>query len=442
MAVSEKLRGYASLFTNIPFRRLFSGRIISLVGDNLYLVAAMWLVYDLTNSTFFTGLAAFLGRVPTTLSFLTGPIVDSRNPRFILTVTELVQMTIVLLVPLAAVFGMLDIFVVLTVIPLVALSNQFSGPAQEAALPRIVDDNHLVKANSLFTLTRRGMEAGSKAVAGFLVSLVGAVAIFVLNAATFLIGAVAFSLVNVPDLETATHPSDQEYDTYRDRFDQYVKNLTEGISTITGSVVLYIVLGTAIANFLAGLSIAVLPAYAASLAEPSGSIVQIAGPSTYGVLYAGVGFGLFVGAAISSGFEKLSFGAVSVLLFFWTGGAWVSGVLLHSLFITVTLYTLAWVPIGVYNILSISILQKGVPDELLGRVMATSSSVSGILTAGGVLLGGAAGEVFSSSWVMLLSGGGFFFFGLYWLLLPNARSIRPMTELENGVFRIESTKDD
>lgn len=66
----------AALLGNPGFRRLYAGRMVSRIGDKPYFVAAMWLVFELTGSTFFTGLAGFLARLPQATGFLFGPLVD------------------------------------------------------------------------------------------------------------------------------------------------------------------------------------------------------------------------------------------------------------------------------------------------------------------------------------------------------------------------------
>ena len=37
----------------------FSGRLLTNLGDSLYFIITMWLVFDLTHSEFYTGLAGF-----------------------------------------------------------------------------------------------------------------------------------------------------------------------------------------------------------------------------------------------------------------------------------------------------------------------------------------------------------------------------------------------
>lgn len=48
------------LFRNRTFRWLLAGRVITNVGDSIYFVGAMWLVYSLTNDPVYTGVAGFV----------------------------------------------------------------------------------------------------------------------------------------------------------------------------------------------------------------------------------------------------------------------------------------------------------------------------------------------------------------------------------------------
>lgn len=424
--IKERVRKYADLFDNSNFRWLFSARIISVVGDNLYLVASMWLVYVLTGSTLYTGVAAFLGSAPRTLGFLAGPIVDRHNPRNMLVGTELAQMTIVLLVPLSALFGRLNIWVVLAIIPLLAISNQFARPAQNTALPRIVDDDRLVNANSLLLLMNRGLQAFSKAIAGILISLVGAVALYGLNAVTFFLGAAAFSMLHVPPRSSETTAHDGDQPSRRERVRQYVSELKRGGSVTVRSAVLYVVASTALANFLTGISTAVLPAFAS----------EAGGAAAYGILYGGAGAGLFAGAAIASFVEEYPLGLVSIASFSVVSFSWILAVLVPIFSVTVLLFTVAWIPIGIYNVLAVTALQTGVPDELLGRVMSVDNSVSGSLSAAALLIGGFAGEFLPSAQVMIIAGVGFLAVSLYWALIPAARSFAPISEIDADEFQL------
>jgi len=76
-----------ALFKNSNFTKLFFGRVVTNIGDSMYAVAAMWLVYELSSSAFYTGLAGFLTRIPQTFQFLAGPLIDRWSLRRTLVVT-------------------------------------------------------------------------------------------------------------------------------------------------------------------------------------------------------------------------------------------------------------------------------------------------------------------------------------------------------------------
>ncbi|MGA9230563.1 MAG: MFS transporter, partial [Exiguobacterium oxidotolerans] len=63
------------LLKNRNFMFLLAGRLVTNIGDSLYYIAAMWLVHDIGQSAFYTGLAGFVILSPKALQFLAGPLV-------------------------------------------------------------------------------------------------------------------------------------------------------------------------------------------------------------------------------------------------------------------------------------------------------------------------------------------------------------------------------
>ncbi|MDQ0175499.1 hypothetical protein ACFOS2_14905 [Bacillus chungangensis] len=89
------------IFLNKNFSFMFFGRVISNIGDSLYTVAAMWLVYDLGGSTFYTGLAGFLTILPRFIQFISGPLIDRLPIRPLLIITQSIQSILLLFIPIA-----------------------------------------------------------------------------------------------------------------------------------------------------------------------------------------------------------------------------------------------------------------------------------------------------------------------------------------------------
>ena len=457
------------LFRNRNFTRLFAGRLVTNVGDSVYFVAAMWLVWELTGSEFFTGLAGFLVLAPSGLQFLFGPLVDRWDLRRTLVGTQLVQGLLVLTVPIAAATGHLSVWLVLAVMPTLALLNQLVYPAQTAAIPRLVEQEELVAANSLFALAYQGVDAVFNALAGVLVVVVGAVALFTLDAVTFLLAAALFSTLSVPrtnadsDLDAGpeTLPgtptqdveatpdggqlpdepvseseetvSDERLDaTVSDGDDSqsaYLADLREGIMYLRGTFLISMLFGSAVINFALGATIAVLPSYGA----------HVGGVEGYGFLMAALAVGILFGSLAASPLAGFAFGRLSIVAFLLSGIAWLGAIAVGWLPATVALFVLAFVPVGVTNVLIVSVIQAVVPETLLGRVTAVLGSASAVSTPFGALAGGATASLVGPVAVITVAGIGFLLLAVYLASVPTLRQLPAVSDIDTLTADSRST---
>lgn len=411
-----------SLFRNITFRRLFVGRLVTNAGDSLYYVAAMWLVYDLGGSAFYTGLAGFLTLTPQALQFLTGPFVDRWDLRRLLVGTQLLQGALMLIIPVAAMTGWLSVTVVLVVIPIAAMVNQFVYPAQNAALPRIVHDEELVDANSAFSFAYQGVDTAFSSLGGVLVALLGAVSLYLIDSVTFALTALIFAVTQIPDAENKTDQGDT--DRVRSAFSNYTETLGEGIEYIRGTILVLTLGASVVVNFSIGAMMAVLPAFAASRG----------GSETYGIVLAAITAGLLIGALGGSRLKRISLSRLMIIGFGLAGFAWLAAVYVQWLPATVSLFCFAVIPVGVTNVVSAALKQTYVPEELLGRVTSLTFSASTAAMPVGSLLGGVAGDAVGSTVVVALTGGGFLFVTLYWLAHPLLRNVPPIEEIDPAEY--------
>lgn len=395
---------------NKKFRRLFLGRLITNAGDSLYLIGAMWLVYELTGSSFYTGLAGFLVQAPMSVQFLFGPLIDRWELRRVFVGTQLAQGILVLIIPIAAVTGRLSVWVILLVIPILSLLNQFVFPAQRATLPRIVESDELVSANSLLSTANQGTEMVFNAIAGIVLATVSATILFIADSITFGIAALLFSTVVIPQ----TDAENEEPDT----IDSYISDLKEGIHYLRGSVVLAIMLGAMVANFGIGAMMAVFPQFADSLG----------GSATYGLLMASLAGGTLTGSIAAPVFKRLPLGYLSIGGFLLSGVFLFVALLTGGLYVILTLLFATFVPIGVFNIMFSTLMQNSVDEEFIGRISATVSSVTTVMLPIGNLLGGIGGETFTPASVMYLLSGLLALLGVYYLLHPQIRSLPSVTE--------------
>ena len=412
------LRSQFALPPNRSFRRLLAGRATSFLGDGLFTVAVMWLVFELTGSTAYTGLAGFLLRAPNALKLLAGPLVDRSRVGRVLVGSELLGAVLALLVPLAALAGELSVWVVLGVLPFMALTELFAAPAQTAALPRILDRESLVRANSAFSVVTSAVDAGAQALGGALVAAVGPVALYAVDAGTYAVAAVVFLGVSIPPAEGSDDESDPlDLATYR-------RELREGIAVLTGSVLGLMLLASLLANFLTSAAFAVLPAYAAG----------ISGAAGYGLLLGATTAGAIVGSLLAPAVEDRPLGVTNAVGLTLAGGLWTAGVELGGVAVTAALFAASRVPIGVYNVGVQATMQTGVPEDRLGRVTAAVSSLSNVVGPLGLLLGGVVGDAVGATAVLLGGGVGIAATGLLWGALPSLRRVGAPTAVRPGAF--------
>ena len=425
-------------FRNAAFRRLFAGRVVTNVGDSFYFVAAMWLVYDLTGDPFYSGVAGFLTLAPGAFQFLAGPLVDRWDIRRVLTVTQLVQAAVVLAVPVAAHYGLLSVWVVLLVMPLLSLLNQLVYPAQSAALPRLVAEDDLVAANSAFAAAYQGIDMVANAAGGILVALVGGVALFALDSVTFLAAALLFVTVTVPPADSTSADSEPDGST-EDAADgpgtevatdggndgdptDYLGRLREGLGYLRGTFLVWLVVGAAVTNFAAGMSLAAMPAYADGL-RTAGLPALLGDAGAYGVLMGAFAAGNLVGALGAGAVSDRPLGRLMVGGFAVAGVCWAAAIAVDWLPATATLLALALAPGGAFNVQLSAAVQSAVPERLVGRVSSALGSSTAVAIPFGSLAGGWVAGTLSPRAAMWGTGISFLLLVAYTLAVPSLRSL-------------------
>lgn len=414
---------FSGLFKNGVFMRLFFGRVVTDVGDSLYFIGSMWIVLELTGSPFYTGVATALMRIPDILTVFIGPLVDRWRLRRILLSTQLINGVAVLLVPLAALTGHLSVWLVLFLIPLLKFINGFVYPAQNAALPRLVEEDELTRANSLFSTSLRTVDMIANAVAGALIAIIGAVALFVVNSVTFAVAAIMFVGVTVPktnrkddaEIEDATDDGDADEGGY-------LVELREGIDYVRGSALPAVLFGMMVNNLAAVAVTAILPAFADS----------IGGPAVYGLLVAAIGAGGLVGAASAFLVEDLPFGWVAAVAHVSSGALILVAIAVPGVWATALLVFIATIPTGMCNVLFFSMVQSTVDNTLLGRVTSLVSGALSMMAPAGGLLGGTLGSAVGSVTALYGVGITIGLIGIYYLLHPQLNALSPVTEINEA----------
>jgi len=406
-----------SIWRNPNFVRLFVGRLVTNAGESLYSIAVMWLVFEMTGSSYYTGVAGSLLLLPHALQFISGPIVDRFPIRHGLVATQAAQGVVVLVLPVAAVTGHLTVGVILVTVPVLALLNQFVGPAQGAALPRIVADEQLPRSNSAFASVTKGFDMLFEAVGGVIIAAIGAVSLFVVDAATFAVAAASFLGMRIPPAEDGDAADDID-------LRGYLADLKTGGQIIWGTVFAELTLATAVSNFSTGVALAVLPAFGAVRS----------GPALYGGMLAALGGGRLLGSAVASRLTGVKYGHVKIFGYGAGSFLWLGSVLSPWPAVTVGLFLLAWIPAGVSSVMGSTLYQRVIPDHVLGRVSSVSAAAAMFTLPVGAFVGGIVATHLGIVPTMALTASGFGFVSLFHAVRPGLRNLPAMSDIDESEY--------
>ncbi len=170
------------------FARLWLAGAVSETGDWLLLIALPVYVLQLTGSTLVTSTVFLLGLLPgLVVGPLAGVLVDRWDRRRTLIAVSLAQA--VLLLPLLAVRGHRELWVIYAVTAAEAALGHLFQPAKNAQVPALVPADQLVAANSLTGLTDNLARLVGGPLGGIILQFGGLEGIVLCDAASFLVAA-------------------------------------------------------------------------------------------------------------------------------------------------------------------------------------------------------------------------------------------------------------
>jgi len=194
----ENKIAYGRLFRNRHFMALWLGQTISFIGDYFYWLAIPIMIERLTGSALMVGLSAISNALP---MLLLGPVagvfVDRWDRKRIMIVADLLRALLALL--FLTVRTADQVWVYYLVGFGMSCVSRFFFPAQNAALPLIVDDeDDLLAANGLMQIVQTAGLLIGPALAGFTIGLWGEQVAFIFDSLTFLVSAGAILTMTVP----------------------------------------------------------------------------------------------------------------------------------------------------------------------------------------------------------------------------------------------------
>ena len=169
------------------YRRYFAGQVISLSGNWMQTVAALWLILDLTNSGIAVGLTTALQFLPMLLFGAYGGLLADRIPkRRLLMITQSLMMIPAIGLFAVTAAGVATPWMVYLAVFTLGAINAVDNPTRQSFVIEMVGPDRLVNAVSLNSVIVQSARIVGPAFAGVLIAGFGVVPCFGLNALTFL----------------------------------------------------------------------------------------------------------------------------------------------------------------------------------------------------------------------------------------------------------------
>lgn len=163
----DEERGFLPVLRNQNFLALWSGQLFSQLADKVYLVLMIAIIstrFQQADQTISGWVSAIMMAftIPAVLFGAgAGVFVDRWSKKAVLVITNLLRGGLVLALPLVLwlsqgqKLGQLPVgfYILLITTFLVSTLTQFFAPAEQSAIPLIVEKRHLLSANSLYTTT-------------------------------------------------------------------------------------------------------------------------------------------------------------------------------------------------------------------------------------------------------------------------------------------------
>jgi MFS family permease len=401
--MSDVARRRNLLMRNRTFRRMWTARAISFIGDGIAITALVLHVGAVRGTGTAVGALLLAQALPHLLGPMTGVIADRTDQRRLMIACNLGN---------AVVFGIAawwspELPGLLVLVAISSTLDTMFGPAGRSAIPALVDGEDLLSANAWLGTALNMQVAIGPLLGGLFVATLGFRGAMVADAASFLLSAAwLLGVRSLPPDRSRSEPSSFLADTREGL--AYVRR-----QPVARAVVVTLFIGVAFAGIdnvaLVFLSRDVLGA----------------GPLGFGVVAAAFGMGMLVASVALSGGRSRSPRTLFI-------GGWLltaAGTLLTGLAPAVWLATIAQAiggaGNGADNVASDTLIQRSVPRELLGRVFGVTSTAA--FVGGGIAYaaGGPLLDATSPRFVFLVASVGVLaVVGLAHVMLPRSSDAR------------------
>jgi MFS family permease len=196
----------AVLRSERPFRLLFAGQALSVVGDRITPVALAFAVLELGTATDL-GVIFAAGALPFLLFALAGGVVaDNVGRRRVMLVSDVARAVVQACTAAILLGGVAEVWMLVVLSAVYGTASAVFAPALNGLIPQTVEPRQLQAANALLALTRSVATVAGPALAGVIIAFVGSGEAIALDAATFAVSALCLLRLRERPVAAAARP--------------------------------------------------------------------------------------------------------------------------------------------------------------------------------------------------------------------------------------------
>jgi MFS family permease len=383
---------YLRLARNRNFSLLWTGQLVSLLGERIHQVALGFLVLRATGSVVDVGLTFAATALPNILlGPLAGALVDRWDRRLTMVACDLIRAVLVLSVPFVIQVHVTLVYLLAFVIATITLLFR---PAKTAIIPDIVEERDLVPANSASSFADGVADLVGLPLAGVVVASLGSLELaFAVDSATYLVSGILIAVMTTPRSELISTPFGVR-NVWSEMVEgwQFLRRQAELFSNTIFSTV---------AQLAVGAEIVVTFPYAQDVIQrgafsPEETYAWILAAIAAGSVIGGVGFGALG--------DRAPKGIMVIVGFIGMGVSLALAGLTENLLQAMALFFVVGLSNMLFIIPTITLFQQRTPGRLMGRVVSSRQALVFGAIAASMAISGVLAEAIGPSAVLVVFG--------------------------------------
>lgn len=342
---------------SVPYRALWIGQIVSLLGSQIRYIAVPYQVFRITGSVLAVGMIGLAEVVPLiAFSIFGGAWADRTDRRALIARTQIAMMVTSLALAAVTFAGSPSLPVIYGLTAVASAFNAVDRPARSAMIPTLLPPDKIAAAMALRQVVFQVTQIVGPLVGGILIAGVGIGWAYVVDALTFVAALVALRWV--PAAPPVGFVEQSAWNAVR-----------EGLRFSFRTPFILSIFVIDLVAMIFGMPRAVFPALAERTFD--------GGAATLSLLYASVSVGALAGALTSGWVTRVRSQGAAVLIAvtIWGAAITLAGLSLFSLVLTMTFLAVAGAADVVSAVFRGTMLLENTPDPLRGRVTAVNLMV-------------------------------------------------------------------